>query len=379
MRIFHIITGLGDGGAEATLYRLCQYDQTNHHSVVALMGRGKYADKLEEIGVSVVTLGIPRGGLAVLPFFRLFNLMRQSQPDVVQTWMYHADLMGGLVARAAGIKTVVWGVRQSRLDPPFAKKTTLWTAKLLAYFSKVVPRRIITCASEALDLHVMLGYHKSKMRYVPNGYPLEKVCLDAVVRRLLRAKLQVPEKKCVLGMVGSFKPFKDHKNLLNALSIVKSRGHLFECWLVGSGVTRENHKLLNWINERDLAGHIVLLGQRDDVPAVMNAIDLHVLSSTTEGFPNVVAEAMACGTPCVVTEVGDAPHIVGDTGWTVPRHDSEALADAMEIAIKEMSNAHDWEQRGKAARARIEQNFSIERMVAAYVSVWEEARLDAEK
>lgn len=377
MKITHVITGLNDGGAEATLFKLCENDPHNEHSVIALMGRGKYATKLEEIGVSVVVLGIPRRKIACGRLFRLFKVIRDGRPDLVQTWMYHADLTGGLLARLAGVKAIVWNVRQSRLEKPFAKRTTIWTAKLLGLLSRFIPLRIIACASEAVDLHLALGYPREKIRYVSNGYAVNDVRPDSVARKRMRERIGVSEKTPVLGMVANFKPSKDHQNLLNALGLLKKREYFFQCVLAGSGMNQENNELMGWIVKRDLGDRVILLDQRDDVPVIMNGIDLHVLSSTTEGFPNVVAEAMACGTPCVVTKVGDAGNIVGTTGWLVQRHDPSALANGIEAALTQMNDVKSWRRRCRNARARIVENFSVECMVKAYTLVWEEAREEA--
>ena len=116
MDCLHIITGLNDGGAEAVLYRLCHHDQANQHHVVSLSGSGKYGPMLEALGVLVTTLNMSPGRPSPLAFIRLVRLMRREKPDVVQTWMYHGDLFGGLAARAAGIPSVVWGIRHTTLE-----------------------------------------------------------------------------------------------------------------------------------------------------------------------------------------------------------------------------------------------------------------------
>jgi glycosyltransferase involved in cell wall biosynthesis len=174
--------------------------------------------------------------------------------------------------------------------------------------------------------------------------------------------------------VGRFDPQKDHVNLLAALAYIQRQGVDLACVLVGTGLDADNTPLLQQIEQAGLQSRVRLLGRRNDISAVMNALDVHVLSSSAEAFPNVLAEAMACGTPCVTTDVGDAPLIVGDTGWVVPPRNAEALADAIESALSVKSDPG-WNERKHAARLRIEQNFSIERMVAAYNEVWREALL----
>jgi glycosyltransferase involved in cell wall biosynthesis len=140
--------------------------------------------------------------------------------------------------------------------------------------------------------------------------------------------------------------------------------------LAGTGCSDDNAALVAQIKDHGFQGAVRLLGRRGDIPAIMNALDLHVLSSRSEAFPNVVAEAMACGTPCVVTDVGDAALIVGNTGWVVPPRDPERLAEAIVEALRERTDAKQWQSRSRAARQRILNEFSLEDMVERYHRVW---------
>ena len=379
MYCLHIITGLYDGGAEAVLYRLCKHDQANDHHVVSLSGAGKYGPMLEALGVPATTLNMSPGRPSPLAFLRLVKLLRRERPDVVQTWMYHGDLFGGLAARTAGIRSVVWGIRHTTLEPGKSKKTTIWIAKLLAKLSWWLPAKVVVCAQNAMDVHAALGYDRSKMRFIPNGYDLTdfKPGLDPVGE--LRASLVSDESIPLIGMVGRFNPQKDHANLLDTLVILRDRGIAFRCVLVGTGLDSSNTEIVEWVAQRGLVDHVLLLGRRNDIPNIMSALDLHVLPSAFgEAFPNVVAEAMACGTPCVVTDVGDAVYIVGDTGWVVPPCDANALAETIAAAFDSMSDADKSSERSLLARCRIEEHFSIGRMVAAYSECWNEVVMTVE-
>jgi glycosyltransferase involved in cell wall biosynthesis len=174
-------------------------------------------------------------------------------------------------------------------------------------------------------------------------------------------------------MVGRFDPLKDHPNLLSALAELKGMDQAVRCALVGKGLDRSNAEIMDSIAGLSLSPdrELLLLGQHNDISTVMNALDIHVLSSACEAFPNVLAEAMACGTPCVTTEVGDAALIVGETGWVVPPRDSKALAHGICNAIKLLQDRPDWQARKMACRERISSEFSIERMVCAYRDMWE--------
>lgn len=173
-------------------------------------------------------------------------------------------------------------------------------------------------------------------------------------------------------MVARFDLQKDHKNLVLALKELKSADVVFHCVLVGTGMDTSNLVLQKLLEEAGVTDFVSLLGRRIDIPDVMNALDLHVLSSLGEAFPNVLAEAMACGTPCVTTDVGDAAYIVGDTGWVVPAQDSKSLAQAIQSALAVRADTNAWQLRQRAVRRRIEDNFTIERVVKAYDALWRE-------
>jgi glycosyltransferase involved in cell wall biosynthesis len=371
MNILHIITGLNDGGAEAVLFRLCTHDQYNQHAVLSLMDEGKYGPLLRETGVTVHCLGMPRGMVNLSGLFKGWRLIRRLRPDVVQTWMYHADLLGGLVARLAGCRNVVWGIRHSNLEPGKSRSSTILVAKACARLSKWIPSRIVVCADKAVQVHADLGYATDKMTVIPNGYNLVRFRPDSDAGESLREAWGIAVQKPLIGMVARFDPQKDHGNLLAALGLLKERGVEYRCVFVGTGVDGANKTLTQLITAADLKENVQLLGRHNDIPAVMNALDLHVLSSSFgEAFPNVLAEAMACGTPCVTTDVGDAAFIVSDTGWIVPAKNPRLLANALESAIEERKDQLSWQRRQRAARKRIEMNFDLGTMIKSYHKQW---------
>jgi glycosyltransferase involved in cell wall biosynthesis len=371
LKVLHIITGLNDGGAEGALYRLCLQNKDNRHTVVSLMDKGKYGPLLQAAGVSVHCLEMPQGKPTLVGMWRLWGLMRQHKPDAVQTWLYHADLLGGLVARLAGLRQIFWGIRHSNLTPGTVKRSTIVVAKLCARLSRQIPCRIVSCSAQAVKAHTAIGYDIGKFVVIPNGYDLSHYAPDQAARSRLRREWNMPHDTFVLGMVARFDLQKDHANLLAALGELKRSGCDFQCVLVGTGLERGNNQLMAWLQREDISDRVSLLGRRNDIPDVMNAIDLHVLSSLGEAFPNVLAEAMACGTPCVTTDVGDAALIVGEHGWVVPAQDAKTLAAAL-IRAKTVweTDPAVWDFRRAAARAHIAKHFSLEEMCARYDAVW---------
>jgi glycosyltransferase involved in cell wall biosynthesis len=370
-KIVHIITGLNDGGAEGVLFRLCLNSTNNRHIVISLMDKGKYGPLLEDAGVSVHYLGMNPGRPSIKRFLKLVSLIRSEEPDAVQTWMYHADLLGGLAAKFAGVRKIVWGIRHSTLEKGKAKKSTIAIARLCAVLSRFVPEKIVCCADKALSVHRDVGYAARKLLVIPNGYDLSKFMVDEQSGSQVRASLGISPETFLLGKVGRYDPFKDHDNLLSALFQLQLSGVDFKCLLVGRGLTSENSELIARITELELGDKIILAGQRTDIPAVMNALDLHVLSSSSEGFPNVLAEAMACGTPAVSTEVGDAGEIVGDPALLCPPRNPKALSELMLAMHTEwLERPGDWAERRTSCVEHIKNNFSIERMVVAYEQCW---------
>lgn len=370
-KVVHIITGLNDGGAEAVLFRLCVNSNDYQHVVISLMDKGKYGPLLENSGIKVQSLNMTSGNSNFKKFFQLVRLIRREKPDVVQTWMYHADLLGGIAAKAAGIKKVFWGIRHSTLENDKSKKLTIIIARVCALLSRFVPEKIICCANKALSVHRDIGYTERKLVVIPNGYDLTNFMINEQLGAKFRESFNIAPETFLLGKVGRYNPFKDHGNLLSALFELKLSGIDFKCLLVGSGLSNSNQELMTRINELDLTEKIVLAGQQTDIPAVMNALDLHVLSSSSEGFPNVLAEAMACGTPSISTDVGDASEIVGDRALLCAPKDPRALTRLMLAAHTEwLERPNDWIKRQLSCSEHIKSNFSIKRMVDAYEQCW---------
>lgn len=370
-KVLHIITGLNEGGAEGVLARLCLHSKRPKHVVISLMDTGKYGADLIAAGFTVHCLGMNPGKPSLLKFFKLIRLIKAEHPDVVQTWMYHADLLGGIAARFAGIRRIFWGIRHSTLEKGKSKRTTILIARVCAMLSRWVPEKIICCAYKALEVHAEIGYESSKLLVIPNGYDLTRFKSDLIQRAAVREELVLGQDEFVLGKVGRFDPLKDHFNLLQALALVAQQRIAFKCILVGKGLSWDNDALTSRIAELGLQDRVLLTGPRSDIPAVMNALDLHVLSSCSEGFPNVIAEAMASGTPCISTNVGDALEIVGDTEACCEVNDPQALADLIYKMYEEwIQHPDSWRNRKALGIQRIQAKFSIEGMAEAYETCW---------
>jgi glycosyltransferase involved in cell wall biosynthesis len=369
--VLHIISNLERGGAEGVLFRLCTADRSSTHVVISLTTLGHYGPLLRTRQIAAHSLCLIPGRLNLSGLMRLFALLRRYRPDIVQTWMYHADLIGGVVARLAGIRNVFWGVRHGLINPGALRQTTRFVVGCCALLSGLIPQRVVSCSELGAKAHVDMGYAAEKLRVIPNGFDIDVLSIDLEARRAFRAAEGISETVPLFGMVARFDPHKDHETLIRALAILKKKGSDFLCLLAGSGMDSTNLTLLSSLEQSSVADRVTLLGARDDIPSLMNALDIHVLSSKGEAFPNVLGEAMACGTPCVATEVGDARLIIGTTGWLTPPGNASALAEALDSALEEMGDASAWQHRSKVCRDRIVGSYSIATMLSAYSRVWQ--------
>jgi len=368
MKIIHIITGLGDGGAENTLYKICKNDNYNKHVVISLKGPDKYSSLLRKIGTKIYHLEMKF--FSVSKFLYLIKLLRFLKPAVVQTWLVHGDLIGGIAAKLSGFQNIVWNIRYSNLEIQKTNLINLLLIKILAKLSHIIPKKIVVVSKSAKKNCINLGYNKKKLVLINNGFELSFLKPNKALKLSFRRKLKIKKKIPILGNVARFAPMKDHMNLLKALSLIRLKNIDFLCVLVGNNIDKDNIKLVNQIKKLQLNSNIKLLGHSSNVVEIMNGIDIYVQSSRYgEGFPNVVAEAMACETPCIVTDTGDAAFIIGKNGWVVPPKNSFELSEAIKKAFLEQHKKN-WKWRCNQARLIIGENFTLIKMIRLYNKMW---------
>jgi glycosyltransferase involved in cell wall biosynthesis len=307
-------------------------------------------------------LGIPR------VIWKLTRLIRTARPDIVQTWMYHADLLGGLAARLAGNRNVIWGIRTTDVTAG-GTRVTAFVRQLCAWLSRTVPQTIVCAADASRRAHIAVGYDAARIVVVPNGFDLTRLVATPAQRNALRLQCGFEQELVVVGYLGRFHPAKDQANFVRAAGLLARQYGNARFLMAGRELDANNAQLSQWINATGCADRFVLLGELSDVPVCLAAMDLFCLSSRTEGFPNVVGEAMAMGLPCVVTDVGDAAMLVADTGVVVPKEDSAALAIGLGQLLAITPDAR--QQMGQKAKARIHAEFSIDRARERFESIYQ--------
>jgi glycosyltransferase involved in cell wall biosynthesis len=371
VKILHVITGLYTGGAEMMLAKLVERmaSGNDESAVISLTKGGPLADSIAASGIPVTLLDMPRAGRSVPGFVRLVRAMRRHKPDLVQSWMYHANLLAGLAAKFAGRPPVIWGIRQSDLDPRISKPSTIAVARMGARCSRWLPRKVVCCAESARVVHEAMGYAPERMLVIPNGFDLDRFHPDTEARRALHGELGLPDTALLVGLAARCDPQKDHGSFLTAAGILHRQNPNAHFVLCGDGIDRTNTTLAGWIADQGIGAATHLLGQRTDMARIMAGCDVMVSSSAFgEGFPNVLGEAMAAGTPCVATGVGDSALIVGNTGRVVPPRDPSALA----AALRDILTLSRGERRalGEQARVRVAEHYSIDAVTARYSALY---------
>lgn len=371
LRIIHLITGLRIGGAERMLEKLVtgMAPAAADSIVVSLTGEGPIGARLRDHGITVHALDID--GALGLPagLLRLRRILRQQRPHIIQTWLYHADLVGLLATVLFRSNArLLWNLRCSDMDLAEYRLPTRLIRRLLAWLS-AQPDLIVSNSRAGQIYHEKIGYHPRRWTIIPNGFDLDLFQADAEAAPQLRRSLGLPPTARLAGMIARFDPMKDHATFLAmAERLLDDRPDL-HFLLVGRGCTSATPVLAAGADR--LRGHLHLLGERSDIPAILAGLDLVVLSSAYgEGFPNVLGEALATGTPCAATDVGDVAAIVGDCGLVVPPRAPDALAAAAGRLL-DLPEPERAALRAKT-RHRAETHFALPAIISRYETLYRE-------
>ncbi|MCR4378611.1 MAG: glycosyltransferase [Rhodospirillales bacterium] len=371
IRITHVITGLSIGGAEKVLLRLLREMDTNgfENNVISLTDMGALSESMIATGTIVSAMNFLKGNVNVMPVAHLGAELRSQKPDLVQTWMYHADLIGGIAARLTTSAPVLWNLRQSTLDETHSKKSTIRTAMACARLSSSLPSAIVCGSHSACRVHTELGYDAANMVVLNNGFDTNVYSHSPEQRAAFRAKLGITEDTILIGNPSRYDPQKDHRMFLQAAARVAQKVPNAHFVLCGDSITSENQELSSIIKEQGLSERVHILGTLKDINPFYSAIDILVLSSAYgEGAPNVIGEAMSAEVPCVATDVGDSAYLIDDTGLIVPARNAHALADAVVSLSQDSCDTR--KAKGQAARLRIKHHFPLTTMVRRYEDLY---------
>jgi glycosyltransferase involved in cell wall biosynthesis len=367
--VLHLITELNTGGAEQMLFKvICRMDRERFRSIVVTMTeRGSIGEKIAAEGFQVHELGMSLGRPRLSGAWKLHRLIRRERVHILQTWLYHADLLGLLVGKISPVQRIVWGIRCSEMDLRNYRTLTAITLRICSLLSSRVDA-IVVNSEEGKRVHSRIGYPPSKMVIIPNGFDTDLFKPDPEARRRLREELGLGTNALLIGLVARFDPMKDHDSFFKAAALLSSQEDVHFV-LAGKGMVPENKDIASRLKTA-FEGRVHLLGLREDIPGITAGLDIATsCSAYGEGFSNTIGEAMACGVPCVVTNVGDSAKIIGDTGLVIPPRDPVALAEAWGSLLK--AGRIRREELGRQARERAIEEYGIGRVVNRFERFYE--------
>ncbi|HEY2538969.1 MAG TPA: glycosyltransferase [Stellaceae bacterium] len=363
--VLHLITDLDTGGAEQMLTRLVlRLDPGRHRSVVVSMtGGGVLSPALARAGIELFSLDMRRNWPDPRGLVRLVRLLRRVRPGIVQTWLYHADLLGLAARAAAGLSCrLYWNIRCTEtLDADMIRRLLVWASR--------TPDIVVVNSLAGKRFHEAIGYRPRRWVHIPNGCDTAAFRFDAPGRRSVRDEWAISPDMVAIGLPARYHPMKDHNNFLGAAARLAA-GHPEAVFiLAGPGIDPLNKPLAEAIAARGLGDRVRLLGNRRDMVQVYSALDIATLSSAFgEGCPNVLVEAMSCGVPCVATDCGDAAEVLGPDGVVVPPRDPQALAAGWERLVAIGPAAR--QSLGAQARDRIMQRYDLGVIAAQYDALY---------
>lgn len=355
--IFLLIRSLNIGGAERQLVELARglRKRECRVTVATFYSPEPLGAELERAAIPVVDLR-KTGRWDTIGFSRrLWRAIKDARPDVVYSFLGGGNIFAAAVRPFTPGPKLVWSIRSSERDLSqydWAHRLSFAIERRLARFSDLV----IANSHVGRQFAERNGFPRRRIAVVPNGIDISRFRPDAALRKSQRAQWNVTEGTLVVGMLARLDPIKGQADFLRAAAQVASRRNDVKFICVGSGPDEQRLKGLS--AELGIMDRVLFPGPTENPAAILNGLDLFCSASITEGFSNSIAEAMACGLPCVVTDAGDSARIVDGCGAVVPRSSPGALADAILQQLDEVS-------RGEATqgRARVVENFSIDAMV----------------
>ena len=363
----HISTGLETGGAEVQLMRLiAAMDHDEFEMMVISMDKETYlADRIRELGVPVTSLSLKQTPQKLL---KGFNILRDFNPDVIHGTMYQGGVMGTVFRQLLPKKPhVIWTVHEplEHYDQePLRKRLQLRLWGMMSGF----PECLMYVSHLNMQQHLPYGFNNAKAIVIHNGVDTTRFGPAREKGLGIRKSLGIPEDCLVIGKTARYHRQKNHKGFLRSAALLGAKHGHVHFVLVGTNVDENNGSLTNLISELGLDGKVHMLGNREDIPEIVNAYDIATLTSLGEAFPLTLGEAMVSGVPCVATDVGDNAYIISDTGYVVAVGDDQAMADSWEKIV--VLSDEDRAALGQKARQRCLDNFTLDKQVRQHEELY---------
>ena len=379
MRVLHIINSLKKGGAEGNLYRLCSAQKKKYKNkiditIITLIDNGYYEHELKKKGIKIFSLQIKNENkipsfLKKIAIFRKF--IKKLKPDIIQSWMYHSNFLSIFIPKIYFNK-IFWNIRHSELNSKISKKTTIVLSLICGFFSRIVPKKIIYCSEKSIKFHENMHlYSKKKSSLIDNGFSKRTYYSSKSLRINFRTKNKIKQSDIILGFAGRYAKQKNIDALLHAFHIVSKKYNNIFLYMAGRDININNRELINIIDNFKLTNKVFFLSQQKNLLKFYNGIDLLLLPSHSESFPNVVAEAMLCSTLVLASDAGSSKKIIDKYGFVLNKNNHEAISEGLKKSINEfIYKKKKWRYLKKNARSHIKKNFSIEKMADKYLNNW---------
>lgn len=364
-KILHIITSLGDGGAEGVLYRLITNSpQDYHHEVIALSVDRKYENLLREKKIKVYNINLLKNKFEIKKLINLYKIIKQKKNYIIQTWLYHSDFLGGLCAYLSGNRNIFWNIRTSEISLKSTKLKTLLIIYLNAFLSWFIPKKIIICSQRSIKVHRLVGY-KNNFKLIHNGFDNRIFEKSKSYKRKL---FKLNNKQILIGNVARYHSVKNHEYLFLIFSKLQKNLDI-KLILAGTNMDERNKDLMKMIDRYKIRDKVILLGRRDDIMKIYKIFDIFILTSLSEGFPNVLAEAMINNNICFSTNVGDSDVILRNKSFMIPHNNHKKVVKVIKKII-DKKNSKEWKMIKEKNKEHIVSHFSLNKMTNRYLNVW---------
>ena len=368
--IIYIISVIGTGGAEMMLYKLIKNLDKTNLKIITIISLSKNKNELSyfnDLQFNITTFNFRNILFIPITFLKLIFYIRKKKPDIVHTWMYHADLIGGLAAKIAGVRFIIWGIRNSYLSTLYNKKFTKYVVLSCSKLSYYIPD-IITSNSQssALD-HINIGYNKNKFIIIPNGFDMTKFN-NKNTKLNIRDKLNLDYNTILIAHIARFHPQKNHIGFIEAAYNIHIQHPNIHYVMIGSNVDYNNPILVNKIKELNLSKHIHLLGLIENINEIISNFNFFISTSFGEAFPNVIGEAMSSNVICISTDVGDCAEIIHNYGFISKDTSSKSISDSTIEALK--MNKEEQLNMKLNAKKRVETNYNINLISNLYLELY---------
>mgnify|MGYP006124606399 FL=1 len=379
MKIVHIINSLKKGGAEGNLYRLCKFQKKKYKNkiniiIITLIDNGYYEYELKKKGIKILSLRINEENKIfdfIKKITKLRKYIKKINPDIIQSWMYHSNFLSIFIPKKYHNR-IFWNIRHSELNLRISKKMTILLSIICGLFSRFVPKKIIYCSEKSIKFHENNQYYcKKKTRLIDNGYSDKTYYPSNNLRLNFRKKNKIKKTDIILGYAGRYAKQKNIESLLNAFSKIVKNYENAHLYMVGKEINLQNKELINIISGLNIKDKIVLLNEQKNLLEFYNGIDLLVLTSHSESFPNVIAEAMLCSTPVLASNAGCSKKIIDKYGFVLNKNDYLSITKGLKKSINILENKkRNWKLLKKNVRLQIKKKFSIEKMANSYSKNW---------